>query len=595
MQFATPGGRGIVQHPAVFSLPKATPLTASISTHSAADVQADVQIVLSAVCRLHYGDDSILCYGCDKEPEDLRASQLSLLDEVRACINNRLPSTATLLFSGCSLAALKESCRAAGCSAFAAEDPAASRSAEPCEVFVLEGSIRYLDQIRLLTELRQRLRDNGRLILFGENLLDDSRIEYSELANLSSLLQLSKRLGFELLSQQDFSPGGLASLQLLTGMLGADRDRLTRELGWDSARMDAVLDELGLMAEEFKSGRRCFRLFEFAKLADSTGEFAPLYGGSDSFQPSEIKQLFEASFGVDFDEDLWNWKYQPGSDTSVVVREQAGGNIISHYGGVPRRIEYFGEPAMALQGCDIMVLPGKRLHYGKQSLFFKTAAVFFERQIGNTVRHLLGFGFPHRRVMKTAMRLGLYGKTDEFVEVVDLGSASTTTTGNTFIDVDTGNPEHRSSVNSLWQQMRVDFGVGIIGLRDSAYIDYRYFQHPFGKRGLYWHRFVLDSSQKIMALVVMKEHEQDCLLMDVVCPFGRIPAVLAVTAHLVAAIEGMPMKFWITRGWLERLKLDACAVKTLGIDIPCNIWNPGPSPQSLSGAWWLTAGDMDFI
>jgi hypothetical protein len=32
----------------------------------------------------------------------------------------------------------------------------------------------------------------------------------------------------------------------------------------------------------------------------------------------------------------------------------------------------------------------------------------------------------------------------------------------------------------------------------------------------------------------------------------------------------------------------------LGIEIPCNSWNPGPPAELLYGKWWLTAGDMDF-
>ena len=42
-------------------------------------------------------------------------------------------------------------------------------------------------------------------------------------------------------------------------------------------------------------------------------------------------------------------------------------------------------------------------------------ATLFEREIGYTVKHVLGFGFPNQPVMNTARRLGLYGKVDDFL------------------------------------------------------------------------------------------------------------------------------------------------------------------------------------
>ncbi|GIT64349.1 MAG: hypothetical protein Ct9H300mP22_7490 [Gammaproteobacteria bacterium] len=58
--------------------------------------------------------------------------------------------------------------------------------------------------------------------------------------------------------------------------------------------------------------------------------------------------------------------------------------------GIPRHIQYFGEPNTAIQPSDVMVLLDVRRHYGKSSFFFKTAATFLEREIGNTVNHLFG-------------------------------------------------------------------------------------------------------------------------------------------------------------------------------------------------------------
>jgi hypothetical protein len=39
----------------------------------------------------------------------------------------------------------------------------------------------------------------------------------------------------------------------------------------------------------------------------------------------------------------------------------------------------------------------------------------------------------------------------------------------------------------------------------------------------------------------------------------------------------------------------AATVRELQIEIPCNRWSHGPATETLAGAWWLTAGDMDFM
>ena len=55
------------------------------------------------------------------------------------------------------------------------------------------------------------------------------------------------------------------------------------------------------------------------------------------------------------------------------------------------------------------------------------------------------------------------------------------------------------------------------------------------------------------------------------------------------------LKIWITKAWIDEVRISGVIENELGIEIPCNSWNPGPSSKVLYGAWWLTAGDMDFM
>lgn len=467
------------------------------------------------------------------------------------------------------------------------------------DVIVIEGSYHYLDQLPILNKCREAIRGGGALFIFGEFLDDDSLIERSPLPNLSSFRQLSDRLGYEIVSEEDLTIASQSSLVGFTALVRRQRTALSEQAGISADQLAEFEAQLQQTNQEFSNGRRCFRLFRLNKVANPTGEYVNAeYGDIHSFQPAEVADLFEKSFDVKFDPELWRWKYELGDGKCVIARQHRGSEIVSHYGGAPRQIYYFGELSMAIQPCDVMVLPEIRKHYGKSSLFFKTAATFLEREIGNTVNQLLGFGFPNQPTMNIAIRLGLYEKTDDYVEVVFPASPPKLDSSvSTWNDVDGSDPVHQQDVENLWEQMRADFREGVIGMRHWQYIKYRYFDHPFGARGLY-RCLALRTGEgtAAQAIAVLKAHGDRQLVMDLICPMASIKTVLAQLNQLVTEEQtGAGLKLWITRAWVKRIKLDGAIVNELGIEIPCNSWNPGPSSRTLYGAWWLTAGDMDFV
>jgi hypothetical protein len=103
-------------------------------------------------------------------------------------------------------------------------------------------------------------------------------------------------------------------------------------------------------------------------------------------------------------------------------------------------------------------------------------------------------------------------------------------------------------------------------------------------------------TNKIVAAIVSKEHAGGTLLMDVVCKPSAVALRLGQLINNCSNshLKG-PIKLWITKAWVPRLELTGVVENSLGIEIPCNSWNPGPSAESLYGKWWLTAGDMDFL
>ena len=72
-------------------------------------------------------------------------------------------------------------------------------------------------------------------------------------------------------------------------------------------------------------------------------------------------------------------------------------------------------------------------------------------------------------------------------------------------------------------------------------------------------------------------------------------AITILNQQLSGAGGGSELRLWLTSSGVDKALTGDAIVNELGIEIPCNSWNPGPSAELLDGAWWLTAGDMDFI
>jgi len=486
---------------------------------------------------------------------------------------------------------------------FLASTAANSTGPTSADMLLLEGSIRYLDQMALLSRSRDLLGESGRLILFSEFLVDDSHIEYSALPNLSSFEQLSKRLGFEQLENRDLSASAAHTLELLRPLLEKHGAVLAKEISVDSKLLESLRAEVSTMQDEFSTGRRGFYLFVLRRELNPKNEWVDVeFGDIQSFRPLEVAELFEKSFNVDFNEELWNWKYVQGDGKCVVARLNKQGDIVAHYGGAPRKIAYFGEASMAIQPCDVMVHPSIRKQYGKGSLFFEVAATFLEREIGNTVNHLLGFGFPNQKTMNISKRLGLYEKTDDFVEIVYPASPSSEEevvekNQASIVDYDPDDAASRGELDSLWSAMKDDYTDGIIGIRDAEYIQHRYVNHPFSKTKQYRCVLIREAGlTNALAFAVLKEQDGGKLLMDLVCPVAAMKSAISILKQELNKVEtGMVLRLWLTSSGKDKVCTAGAIVNELGIEIPCNSWSPGPSAEILYGAWWLTAGDMDFI
>lgn len=568
----------------------------------------------AAALRLEFGRCERLCYGlsdgADSAGTPLPAMQLRLEQALRDAVRAGGPPPARLLLVGDSLAPLaREMAGGPGrVSLCMTERPDTDGPGAPAGVevlrggfpgadlepgvdqIVIEGSVRHRDLLPWLCRARGLLADGGLLHMCGEFVADDSKIGYSDLPAAGYADRLAGLLGFGLAAELDFTAGARDSLARCAALLDARREGVTARTGLDAAALDGCRALLGRMLDEFEGGRRCFRLLSLRKLPAPAGGPGPMeYGVKGSFDPMELAGLYRESFDAEFDPALWRWKYVLGGGDAVVARDR-GGEVVCHFGGVPRKVEYFGAPSMAMQGCDVMVSGRMRRGGGP---FFDTAALFIDREVGNAVRCPLSLGFPNRRLMRVAVRLGLYRKIDDFVELA-YGAPGGAGPSWTAAPLDVSDPAHRRELDALWRAMRGDCGDAVIGVRDADYVRYRYFDHPGAAAGLYDCRLLRDAAGTARAAVVSRRHDGSRLLMDIIGPLGGMGEAVDQLCRLRDALPE-PLKIWISGGWRGRVARPHAVENELEIEIPCSVRAPGPGPKELYGRWWITAGDMDCM
>ena len=304
-----------------------------------------------------------------------------------------------------------------------------------------------------------------------------------------------------------------------------------------------------------------------------------------SATPQDIPRLlalFASCFGSPMSAALWYWKYhQHGHHAVVWHRDQ----IIAHDGGITRRTLLFGREVLATQNGDVMVAPQARGLLTKQGAFYRAGAAYATAYCGYGRRHLIGVGFPNRRAMVIAQRLGLYRTVGEMVEWRLQAQPAPSA-----LLLREGQPEDKL-IDGLFATMAQAMRDGILGSRDSAYCQHRYCAHPTVH--YLWMSLATPAGQQL-GLIIARQQEGRLLVMDLIARPDHFPVLLQHAACKAWQL-GLPhVAMWLPahrRPWLGALG----ETQPLDITIPSNSFSPGPPSESLQDRWWLTAGDSDFL
>lgn len=301
--------------------------------------------------------------------------------------------------------------------------------------------------------------------------------------------------------------------------------------------------------------------------------------------------LFQRAFGSRPSLKLWQWKYDQGRGAAVGAI--LNGAMVAHYGGTRRRAVWGMRTLDLWQICDVMVEPAERGVMTRHGVMYRAAATFFEAWFGLAEADF-AYGFPSRRHQSLGERLKLYQEMDRMMEL--RWSPQPENDLRRFRRWRYLRPACATDqewMTKLWRRMRQDLVDRILIERDWAYIQYRYMDHPE-----HHYEFILllnRLTRKPRGLLVLRRHEEDLELLDVVAPLSTLPDLIALARGMAKYWHLKSLYCWITASQIRYIADEAAQVRDLDISMPVSVWVPPEIPPSETrGKWWLMSGDTDF-
>lgn len=301
----------------------------------------------------------------------------------------------------------------------------------------------------------------------------------------------------------------------------------------------------------------------------------------------EICELFRQVFGTDLSPEHWNWKYVNGSGVGMVVRDDKN-QIAAYYGGVERRILDQGRPALTLQCCDTMVAESQRGTLSKKGPYFLAATSLLEAYVGFNRPYLFGFGFPNKRVMRLGEHLGVQASIGNVVQIEWESAGQNELAGEVF---DINNPEHGLLIDLFWQELSASMHHKIITVRDKAYIQYRFLDHPFYDYQL----VIVRDLDKAVGLLVFRIENQRLLVLDTIASPNNFSRIMNYSRDIAQKMELRGVYGWVTEADINLFADDEMTITDIDVRIPTSICTDGPTVVELMNKWYLTAGDTDFL
>lgn len=306
---------------------------------------------------------------------------------------------------------------------------------------------------------------------------------------------------------------------------------------------------------------------------------------------SGVLELFSRAFGSQMPTERWRWKYAHAPCWGTLVERD--GRTVGFFGGMPRQFTLHNKTLLGVQIGDSMVDPDQRGILTRRGPMFLSASAYFDRMELLHPGARFAFGYPSQRAIGIGRRLGLYREIDKIsVMQWQIQEPRRSIMTPTRRINDWPKQRQQKAVTSLWQAMRTSWPDLLLPVRDWAWLQHRYLDHPEHSYELLLVSSRLTDQPK--ALAVVRAHPDHLEFLDYVGPAQGVALALRA-ARMHAVNLGLP----VVRGWFSQhltriFNVGQPTVHDSGIVVPTNLWGRAQVADVLTSPLWLMAGDSDF-
>jgi GNAT superfamily N-acetyltransferase len=296
-----------------------------------------------------------------------------------------------------------------------------------------------------------------------------------------------------------------------------------------------------------------------------------------------IAKLFKEVFGREMSLDEWAWKYCERGKVYASVAKDETGNIVAHYGGMPKRMILNGREVSGLAIGDVMIHP----KYRSFRLFKKIASMVPDE--AEKDGFILGYGFPTQRALQLPEKLGLYEKVEDVFEATKAVGFANDIKRFTYKLFPLSFDDDRIGI--LWESVKDTLGLSVV--RDSEYLERRYKRHPLFHYELWGLRKRLGS--KLQGLAVLKREEGRMRIIDFVCPLPLLDVLIRKIENYASSAGTNELILWIPEYLKDRMVGMGFAVRNAETSIPRTTHEGGLTKNEIAGRFFYTMGDTDFL
>ena len=324
-------------------------------------------------------------------------------------------------------------------------------------------------------------------------------------------------------------------------------------------------------------------------------EIGPYRAGDEA----SILETFGVVFGAERPPEFWRWMHLDNpAGTQVWVARTEGGQVISQFAGIPRRMKIGGAIVTASEIVDSFTHPEFRRGLQRTGLFVKTALPFVAHH-GHPDGNVFMYGLPNPQAFRIGARFIGYSPIDEgalelmSTGVADAGAAEPACPEEVVIG-----PVARFSEDCDWLHQEVSPRHDITTVRDAAYLNWRYADRPDVEYELLEAR---ECNGVLVAAIALRHgwcDEPVTAVCDAVLrPHPGFPGIVRYLEARGKASGATTVRALLRAGSAE---YDAFAdvgwhPEPSHLRLVCGVYRDDVTVERLRDRWFATLGDFDVV